>query len=351
MLAIHEDLCYYIERTDKSETPQSGVKNVKKGEIIMKKSIITTIALLSVLSLSACGHDLSASGPDFSAPSLPSSSDASESDSAELTTETEPAIETTTSPELFFSTDEIAGEWVEEDTGNILTVNDDASFTFKYVEGGTRFGTVRIEDEFYSDGSRKYWYSLYENDETLWIRFRCPQKPDQMYTDDEAAMHFLHNDSDIPFAPTIPEAKDLRDALAFADRLMSGSGIAADENTEYKTDDGTVYHKSVDVFYTTTDDVRKYLYSYMTEQFISSDYDFLFGTGTPKCIDVDGELYIEYRPVGGKYSFYDEDPTVTRTDDGYSIIIRNNDYGADNTVVLDVVKEDGRWKINAVHTS
>ena len=319
----------------------------------MKKSIITAIALFSVLSLSACGHDSASSDSDFSAPSMHTSSEASDSSAAELTTdaETEPAAETTTSPEPYYAPSEIVGEWMEEDTGNILTINDDGSFSFKYVYGGTRFGTVRIEDEFYSDGSRKYWYSLYENNETLWIRFRCPQKSDQMYTDDEAAMHFIHNDSDVPFAPTVPEAKDLRDALAFADRLMSGSAIAADDNTEYKTDDGTVYHKAVDNIYKTTDDVRNYLYSYMTEQFISSSYASLFGTDSPKCIDVDGELYIEYRPIGGRYSFYDDDPTVTETAEGYSINIKNNDYGADNTVVLDVVKEDGRWKINGIDNS
>ena len=321
----------------------------------MKKSIITAIALISVLSLSACGHE-SDNSDDFKSPSATTATTttASVSDTTESTSTsaaTTAAAAQTTAPAADYSPADLSGEWIQKDTGNILTVSDDGSFSLKYVYGGTRFGKIKIDSEEHPDGSFTYWYSFYEND-ALWTGFVCPEKPfNEIYSEDDGGMTFVRNDSSTPLAPTVPEAKDLRDALAFADRLMSGSAIATDENTEYKTDDGTVYHKSADNIYKTTDDVRNYLYSYMTEQFISSSYDFIFGTGTPKCIDVDGELYIEYRPVGGMYSFCDEDPTVTQTDGGYSINIRNNDYGADNIVVLDVVKEDERWKINAVHSS
>ena len=86
----------------------------------------------------------------------------------------------------------------------------------------------------------------------------------------------------------------------------------------------------------------------MTEQFLNSSYSYFFGTEHPKCIDVNGELYIEYRPIGGRYSFEDEDPVVAASatnDNGYSIKIKNNDYGAEDTVVVEVVKESGKWKI------
>ena len=323
----------------------------------MKKSVITLIALLSALSLSACGHE-GDDNDDFKSPSATTTSTTATTSVSDTTESTPTTAETTTeaaqttSPAADYSPADLSGEWIQKDTGNILTVGDDGTFSLKYVYGGTRSGKIKIESEEHPDGSFTYWYSFYGEGGDLWTGFVCPEKPfNEIYSEDDGGMTFVRNDSSTPLAPTVPEAKDLRDALAFADRLMSGSGIAADDNTEYKTVDGTVYHKSVDNIYKTTDDVRNYLYSYMTEQFISSSYGNLLGTDTPKCIDVDGELYIEYRPIGGRYSFYDEDPTVTQTDGGYSINIRNNDYGADNTVVLDVVKEDGRWKINEVHSS
>ena len=323
----------------------------------MKKSTITLIALLSVLSLSACGRE-SDNNDDFKSPSATTTSSTATTSVSYTTESTSTAAATTTeaaqttAPAADYSPADLSGEWIQRDTGNILTVSDDGTFSLKYVYGGSRSGKIKIESEEHPDGSFTYWYSFYGENDDLWAGFVCPEKPfNEIYSEDDGGMTFVRNDSSTPLAPTVPEAKDLRDALAFADRLMCGIGIATDNNTEYMTDDGTVYHKSVDNIYKTTDDVRNYLYSCMTEQFISSSYDYLLGTETPKCIDVDGELYIEYRPIGGKYSFYAEDPTVTRTDGGYSINIRNNDYGADNTVVLDVVKEDGRWKINGVHSS
>lgn len=316
----------------------------------MKKRIIASITLSGVIILSACGNS-SADSDDFKSPTLSSATTtATVSSTAEPTTAAEATTEAVQA-EADYSPADLVGEWVQQDTGNILTVRDDATFSLKYVYGGTRFGTVKIESEENPDGSRTYWYSFCEDD-TPWASFVCPEKPfSEIYSEDEGGMTFARNDSGTYLAPTIPEAKDIRDALAFADKLMSGVAIATDESAEYTADDGTVYHKSADALYTSTADVRSYLSIYMTEQFISSTYGSLFGTDSPKCIDVDGELYIQYSPVGGKYSFTDDDPTVTETAEGYSINIKNYDYGAENTVAVYVVKDNGIWKINGVDNS
>ena len=319
----------------------------------MKNHIITAAAVFSLLSLTSCRQN-NVGKDDFKSPSLTTTSTTSVSSTTEaLTTSaaaTSEAVEPT-APSADYSPADLVGEWVETDSfSNILTVSDDGRFSLKYAGGGTRFGKIRVESEEAPDGSLTYRYAFYESGDSYWAGFVCPEKPfNEISSEGDERMTFVRNDSNIPIAPTIPEAKDLRDSLAFADKLMSGAGIATDSNAEYTTDDGTIYHKSVDNIYKTTSDVRNYLYTYMTEQFISSSYDGLFGTEHPKCIDVDGELYIEYRPVGRRYSFEDTDPTIDSTENGWSVNIKNNDYGAESTVVIDVVKEGGSWKINGVH--
>jgi L-ascorbate metabolism protein UlaG (beta-lactamase superfamily) len=325
------------------------ITNIKiyNRRIIMRKNIIA-IALLSALCFTSCGKAGSSADKSSTAASVTTIVTA-EDTTGTTQSETE-ATTKDTAKATDYSPADLVGEWTENDSfRNILTVNADGTFSLKYEGGGTRFGTVKVDSEEHPDGSFTYWYSFYDSENKLWTGFVCPEKPfNEIYSEDEGGMKFVRNDSGKPLAPTVPEAKDLRDALAFADRLMCGSGIETDINTEYKADDGTVYHKSVDNIYNTTTAVRNHLYRYMTEQFISSQYNYILGSESPKCIDVNGELYIEYRPIGGRYSFADEDPVIVESANGYSINIKNNSYGAEETVVLDVVKDNGSWKINGV---
>ena len=320
----------------------------------MKLKIALTI-MLAVCTLASCGKtnsDLQNSDKKNNTAATTTSESTSTTVTANAGSSETTTAQATSSDDVSgsdYSVSDLVGEWVQNDTGNILTVNDDGSFSLKYIYGGTRFGTIKIDAEDHPDGSKTYWYSFYEPDNTLWTGFVCPEKPfNEIYSEDEGGMTFCRNITGKDFPPNVPEAKDIRDTLAFADRLMCGTGVNTDTNTEYTTDDGTVYHKSIDGYYKTTDDVRNYLRLHMTEQFLDNEYGFLFGTEHPKCIDVNGELYIEYRPIGGRYSFEDEDPVVVDNGNGYSIEIKNNDYGAEDTVVVEVVKEDGKWKITDV---
>lgn len=321
---------------------------------------LTLTFMLAVCVLAGCGKDNSEHKVNYKENSTAATTalDASENIStttAETSENTEASVTQSDGvkdvSEYDYSAADLAGEWLQEDIGNILTVNDDGSYSLQYRYGGTRYGTIKTD----TDGSNTYRYSFYGPDNTLWAGFVCPEKPfNKIYSENEGGMTFIRNTTGKYLAPSIPEAKDVRDTLAFADRLMSGGGIDTDTASEYTTDDGTVYHKSASGFYKTTDNVRQYLREHMTEQFLSSEYASLFGTEHPKCIDVDGELYIEYRPIGGRYSFTDEDPAIDASaanDSGYSIKIKNNDYGAEDTVVVEVVKEDGKWKISDVADS
>ncbi|MBP5431125.1 hypothetical protein [Ruminococcus sp.] len=321
------------------------------------KSKLTLFFMLAVFTLTGCGKTGSDKQNDGSKNDTTVTT-ASETISATVTAgieNTEVAVTQTATDDVSasdYSVSDLVGEWVQEDIGNMLTVNDDGSCSVKYRYGGTRYGTIKIDTKEQLDGSKKYMYSFYQPDDTLWAEFACPEKPfDMICSDNEGGMTFHRNITGKPFAPFVPEAMDIRDALAFADCLMSGSGVETDTNAEYITYDGTVYHKSTNSLYRTTADVYDYLRIRMTEEFLNSRYDSLFGTEHPKCIDVNGELYIEYRPVGGRYSFSDDNPVITESEtnaDGYSIKIKNNNYGAEETVTVEVVKEDGKWKITDV---
>lgn len=151
--------------------------------------------------------------------------------------------------------------------------------------------------------------------------------------------------------PSMHEAKELIGALSFADRLLTSAGVETDETAEYTAEDGTVYRKSLDSEFTTVDDVRSYITTYMTDTFISSQYSDLYVSEKPQCIDVDGVLYIKYSPMGCRYSFYQDDPDITPTETGCAVVVKNNNYGAEELVVIEAVKENGGWKINAVSDS
>lgn len=149
-------------------------------------------------------------------------------------------------------------------------------------------------------------------------------------------------------APTVAEAVEIRDALNFADELMTSCGLNTDTTQEYVSENGNIYHKVVDGSFRSTADIRNYFTTYMTESYISSRYDNLYGSSNSKCIDVNGELYLEYRPIGGIYSFYNDTPVIVASEnyeEGYSIKLRANCYGSDIIVVVDVIREDERWKI------
>ena len=325
------------------------------------KSKLALIFMLAVFTLTGCGRDGSDKQNDGRKSDTTVTTAATASESTSVTVAagietTEAAVTQTAAADDVLASDysvsDLVGEWVQEDIGNILTVSDDGSCSVKYRYGGTRYGTMKIDEKEQPDGSKKYVYSFYQPDDTLWAEFACPEKPfDTIRSDNEGGITFHRNTMDKPFAPLVPEAMDIRDALAFADRLMSGSGVETDTNAEYTADDGTVYYKSANGFYRTTGDVYDYLRIRMTEEFLNSRYASLFGTEHPKCIDVNGELYIEYRPVGGRYSFSDDNPVITESEtntDGYSLKIKNNNYGAEETVTVEVVKEDGKWKITDV---
>lgn len=148
--------------------------------------------------------------------------------------------------------------------------------------------------------------------------------------------------------PTVAEAIEIRDALTFADRLMTSAGLNTDTTQEYVSENGNIYHKVVDGSFRSTADIRNYFTTYMTESYISSCCGNLYGSSNSKCIDVNGELYLEYRPMGGIYSFTNDTPVIVASENyegGYSIKLRDTAYGSDSIVVVDVIREDERWKV------
>ena len=147
-------------------------------------------------------------------------------------------------------------------------------------------------------------------------------------------------------APTIQEAREIIDALEFADKLAIGVALEQDDEKVYTDDNGTVYHKVTDANFTSVDDVKAFMYDHFTDDQISEVYFYFFSGESPKFIDTEDGFYTEYRPIGGIYSFTDREPRIEDTfADGYSIFAESNDYGGIIEIEIAVIRQDDKWKI------
>ena len=98
-----------------------------------------------------------------------------------------------------------------------------------------------------------------------------------------------------------------------------------------------------------TSDVREYMNDFMTTEFIAERYSSILDVAEPMCIDVNDELYIKNEPKSGGFSFSDTDPTIEKNfEDGYSILAAYDNFGAEETMDIRVINDDGIWKICGV---
>lgn len=233
----------------------------------MKKQMITMIAALMSLCLTACGSDpvninvsLSEQTATTAATDTTSSettaavtettagaaqtdaSAAAQTDSGQTTAAQTAAAQTTAASktECPYSADDLVGEWAMPGTfgtrNNSLTVRKDGTAIMRYAAGGTRSGKVRIDTEAHPDGSESYWYSLCDADNAAWISFACDKQPvNQISSGQDGELQFVRI--------TLEDvAAEKMNNLTFLMKSMSGSGgdLATNAN-ETMTADGQTY--------------------------------------------------------------------------------------------------------------
>ncbi len=149
-------------------------------------------------------------------------------------------------------------------------------------------------------------------------------------------------------APTVQEATNIMGALDLIDRF-GACAIPYDETKSYSNESGSEYYQIPKTQFTSTSDVREYMNDFMTTEFIAERYSSILDVAEPMCIDVNDELYIKNEPKSGGFSFSDTDPTIEKNfEDGYSILAAYDNFGAEETMDIRVINDDGIWKICGV---
>lgn len=181
-------------------------------------------------------------------------------------------------------------------------------------------------------------------------KLQQPQNEEQNVSTD-ADVPPSSEDADVPIAsedtdaPTVQEAKSILEALNRIDLIGAGA-LTFDSDSEYVDADGVIYHKVTDSQFTSAADIREYMNTYLTQEMIEERYLGILDGEQPMCIDVEGELYIKYASRGGGFAFSDKDPVIEKSsEDGYSILMEYDNYGALETMDIGVRKEDGSYKI------
>jgi hypothetical protein len=90
---------------------------------------------------------------------------------------------------------EIAGTWDEVDTlyPRQLVIRNDGSFTLVFVDGRAMYGTVKVEDIGYPNGSRQTWFNLYDENDAFYTGFEATSLTplNDLYTGQDGSEHFV----------------------------------------------------------------------------------------------------------------------------------------------------------------
>lgn len=145
-------------------------------------------------------------------------------------------------------------------------------------------------------------------------------------------------------------ARQLLGALNYIDQIGGGNIPRDDENAIDV--DGRQFAK-VSAQFTDTADLDEYMRSYLTDSFIESRYSGILGGDEPYYIDIDGELYgyVTAKGCGFQWIMEDGEPVVELkdpADDNYTITTKFDDYGAETEMEVNIVKDNGCWKINSL---
>ena len=155
------------------------------------------------------------------------------------------------------------------------------------------------------------------------------------------------------FAPTPKECKVIVDNLQMLDYLMcmSPAVVTYDENEAFCPDEYTTYYKVTDGEFSSIDEIRSFLQRAATSDFIADNYNGIIDGENTNFIEIDGDLYVLYRPIGGIYSFVTDDMQVAeKTEHGYLVTVTDTSYGGNQLIGIEVIYDDdyATWLISSV---
>ena len=144
------------------------------------------------------------------------------------------------------------------------------------------------------------------------------------------------------------QASTLMGALDYIDKI-GGGNISLDTSASFTDSNGNEFAPVVKTQFSTTSDLRSFMESSLTKKFINYRYSGILDTDDPSYIDYKGKLYGKVTAKGCGFEWTSKTPEIKNiTDTSFDIIAEYDNYGTTDYMTLNVVLENGLWKINSI---
>lgn len=145
----------------------------------------------------------------------------------------------------------------------------------------------------------------------------------------------------------IAEAAKVLNNLNAVDYIGGGSSVEVDESAVLNVDNKYPYTKVTDSRFSSIEEVKKYVTDAVCGSLLESRYKCIYEGEPAMFTDSDGSLWFLQGARGCGFSF-NSDPVVSDvTEDSFTITVKFDDFGADSTMVVKAVKENGLWKASS----
>ena len=145
----------------------------------------------------------------------------------------------------------------------------------------------------------------------------------------------------------IAEAAKVLNNLNSVDYIGGGSSVEVDESTVLNVDNKYPYTKVTDMRFSSVEDVKKYITDAVCGSLLETRYKVIYEGDPAMFTDSDGSLWFLQGARGCGFT-YNSDPVVSDvTEDSFTITVDFDDHGADSTMVVKAVKENGLWKASS----
>lgn len=145
-------------------------------------------------------------------------------------------------------------------------------------------------------------------------------------------------------------AKTLFGALNYIDQIGSGNLPKDETDTIQTTKSGVTYERVTKTQFSSTADLKAYMTASLTQKMIDSRYAAILGTDQPLYIDANGGLYGRQYATSGGFTWIDpEQVTISNaTDSSFTASMQYDNFGAADTLTVQIVLDNGLWKIDSM---
>ena len=145
-------------------------------------------------------------------------------------------------------------------------------------------------------------------------------------------------------------AKTLFGALNYIDQIGSGNLPKDETDTIQTKKSGVTYERVIKTQFSSTADLKAYMTASLTQKMIDSRYAAILGTDQPLYIDANGGLYGRQYATSGGFTWIDpEQVTISNaTDSSFTASMQYDNFGAADTLTVQIVLDNGLWKIDSM---